>query len=160
MQDTKIRGHSTMTSMTRILVLFLVFVGVLCAQSNSGELRVKVTDPSGLGVKTSVRITSEANHYQNLLTTDAQGYLDVQRLPYGVYQLQISQPGFATVSESVEIHSAIPEDAAVQLKVSSVAQTVTVTSADTLIDPDQAGSVNQIGKQLIRERLSSLPGRS
>jgi hypothetical protein len=160
MQGTKARGHSYMTSMTRILVLFLVFVGVLCAQSNRGELRVKVTDPSGLGVKSTVQITSEANHYQNVLATDSQGYLDVQRLPYGVYQLQINQPGFAAVSESVEIRSAIPEDAAIQLKVSSVAQTVTVTSADTLIDPDQAGSVNQIGKQLIQDRLGSLPGRS
>src|ERR1700728_2121789 len=160
MQDTKIRGHSTMTSMTRILVLFLVFVGALCAQSNRGELRVKVTDPSGLGVKATVLLNSEANHYQNVLATDAQGHLDVQRLPYGVYQLQIHQPGFAAVSESVEIRSAIPEDAAIQLKVSSVAQTVTVTSADTLIDPDQAGSVNQVGKQLIQDRLGSLPGRS
>ena len=160
MQDAKTRGHSYMTSMTRILVLFLVFVGVLCAQSNSGELRVKVTDPSGLGVKTTVQITSQANHYQNVLTTDAQGHLDVQRLPYGVYQVQIIQPGFATVSESVDIRSAIPEDTAIQLKVSSIAQTVTVTSADTLIDPDQAGSVNQIGKQLIQDRLGSLPGRS
>jgi TonB dependent receptor/TonB-dependent Receptor Plug Domain len=149
-----------MTRMTRILVLFLVFVGVLCAQSNSGELRVKVTDPSGLGVKTTVQITSQANHYQNVLTTDAQGHLDVQRLPYGVYQVQIIQPGFATVSESVDIRSAIPEDTAIQLKVSSIAQTVTVTSADTLIDPDQAGSVNQIGKQFIQDRLGSLPGRS
>ncbi|HEY4710962.1 MAG TPA: TonB-dependent receptor [Candidatus Acidoferrales bacterium] len=146
--------------MTRILVLFIVFVGVLSAQSNSGELRVKVTDPSGLGVKTTVQITSEANHYQNALATDAQGYLDVQRLPYGVYQLEISQPGFAAVSESIEIRSTIPEDAAIQLKVSSVAQIITVTSTDTLIDPDQAGSVNQIGKQLIQDRLGSLPGRS
>src|SRR3984885_2041697 len=149
-----------MTSMTRILVLFIVFVGVLSAQSNSGELRVKVTDPSGLGVKTTVQITSEANHYQNALATDAQGYLDVQRLPYGVYQLEISQPGFAAVSESIEIRSTIPEDAAIQLKVSSVAQIITVTSTDTLIDPDQAGSVNQIGKQLIQDRLGPLPGRS
>ena len=160
MQDIQTRGHSHMTSMTRILILFLLFVGVLCAQSNSGELRLKVTDPSGLGVKTTVQITSEANHYQNALATDGQGYLDVQRLPYGVYQLEIKEPGFAGVSESIEIRSSIPRDEAIQLKVSQVEQSVVVTSADTLIDPDQAGSVNQVGTQLIQDRLGSLPGRS
>jgi hypothetical protein len=149
-----------MASVTRILILFSLFVGVLCAQSNSGELRLKVTDPSGLGVKTTVQITSEANQYRNALATDAQGSLDIQRLPYGVYQLEIRAPGFAGVSESVEIRSSIPEDEAIQLKVSQVEQSVVVTSADTLIDPDQAGSVNQVGTQLIQDRLGSLPGRS
>ena len=160
MQDIKTRGPSHMTSMTRVFVLFLMFVGVLCAQSNSGELRLKVTDPSGLGVKTTVQIASEANHYRNALATDAQGSLDVQRLPYGVYQLEIKEPGFASISESVEIRSSIPTDEAIQLKVSQVEQSVVVTSADTLLDPDQAGSVNQIGTQLIQDRLGSLPGRS
>jgi len=146
--------------MTRILILFLLFVGVLCAQSNSGELRLTVTDPSGLGVKTTVQIISEANHYRNALATDSQGYLDVQHMPYGVYQLEIKEPGFAGIGESIEIRSSIPRNEAIQLKVSQVEQSVVVTSADTLIDPDQAGSVNQIGTQLIQDRLGSLPGRS
>ena len=37
---------------------------------------------------------------------------------------------------------------------------MSVTAADTLINPDQAGSVNQIGSDTIQNRLSSLPGRS
>jgi hypothetical protein len=149
-----------MTSVTRILILFLMFVGVLCAQSNNGELRLKVTDPSGLGVKTTVQIVSEANHYRNALVTDSQGSLDVQRLPYGVYQIKISQSGFADVSETVEIRSSFPADDTIQLKLPSVAQSVTVTSANTLIDPDQPGAVSQIGTDQIQNRLSSIPGRS
>src|SRR5271167_4528283 len=149
-----------MTSMTRILILFLLFVGVLCAQSNRGELRLKVTDPSGLGVKTTVQISSEANSYQNALATDAQGYLDVQRLAYGVYQLKISQSGFAEVSETVEIRSSFPIDDAIQLKVATVNETATVTAANTLVDPDQPGAVSQIGSDEIQHRLTSIPGRS
>src|SRR5271154_5375956 len=111
-----------MTSATRILILFLIFVGVLCAQSNNGELRLKVTDPSGLGVKTSVKIVSEANQYQHTLTTSDQGVLDVQRMPYGVYQVEIHQPGFADVSETVQIRSSLPTEDTIQLKLPSVAQ--------------------------------------
>ncbi len=129
-------------------------------QSNSGELRLKVTDPAGLGVKTTVKISSEANQYRNTLATSDQGTLDVQRLPYGLYELQVSQPGFADLSETVDIHSSIPTEYAIQLRLPSVNESLTVTAPDTLIDPDQAGSVDQIGSEDIQNRLGSVPGRS
>ncbi len=132
----------------------------LLSQSNTGELRIKVTDPSGLAVRCSVELISEANQYRNSLATDDRGSLDVQRLPFGVYQLEINQPGFADVSESIEIRSSIPTDHAIQLQLPSVDSSVTVKAGDTLINPDQAGSVNQVGTGAIQNRLSSLPGRS
>ena len=84
----------------------------------------------------------------------------MQRLPYGIYQLQIKQPGFSGVSESLDIHSSIPTEYAIQLMLPSVKQSVTVTAPDTLIDPEQAGSVNQVGAEEIQDRLGSVPGRS
>jgi TonB dependent receptor/Carboxypeptidase regulatory-like domain len=129
-------------------------------QANTGELRLKVTDPSGLAVKATVEITSQANQYRNTLVTNDQGSLDVQRLPFGIYQLEIRQSGFAPVSESVQIVSSIPTDQTVQLKLSPVSQSVDVIAVNTLIDPDQAGSVSQIGSNFIQNRLSSIPGRS
>ena len=146
--------------MKRLLALVFVCALPLFAQSNSGELRLKVTDPTGLAVKTSVQIVSQANQYRNTLTTSEQGLVDVQRLPFGVYQLEINQPGFAVISESVDIRSSIPTEYALQLKVSSVTESVTVSAANTLIDPDQAGSVSQVGSELIQNRVSSIPGRS
>jgi Carboxypeptidase regulatory-like domain/TonB-dependent Receptor Plug Domain len=144
----------------RLAALSFFCVLSLFGQSNSGELRLRVTDPSGLGVKTTVQIVSEANQYQHTFTTDDQGNLTVQRLPYGVYQLQIKQPGFADVSEPVEIRSSIPTDHTAQLKLTPVSQSVTISAANTLINPDQAGSVNQVGADFIQHRLSSIPGRS
>jgi hypothetical protein len=140
-------------------LLFLVAVPAF-AQSNSGELRLRVNDQSGLGVKTPIQITSDANQYRRTLSTDDQGTLTVQRLPYGVYQLQIRQPGFAEVSQSVDVHSSIPTDYTIQLKVTATRESVTVSTANTLIDPDQAGSVNRIGSDSIQNRVSSIPGRS
>jgi hypothetical protein len=146
--------------MKRFAALFLLCALSVLSQSNSGELRLKVTDPSGLGLKTTVLIVSEANQYRNALTTNDQGTLDAQRLPFGIYQLEITQPGFATASESVDIRTSFPTDYVVQMKLPSVNQSVTVTAADTLVDPDQAGSVSQIGSDTIQHRLSSIPGRS
>ncbi len=146
--------------MKRFAALFFICALPLFCQSNSGELRLKVTDPSSLGVKTTVQITSEANQYRNTLATSDQGTLDVQRLPYGIYRLEIAQPGFAAVSVSVEIRSSLPTEYAIQLKLPTVNQSVTVSAANTLIDPDQAGAVSQIGSDVIQNRLSSVPGRS
>jgi hypothetical protein len=146
--------------MKRFAVLFLLCTMRVLCQSNSGELRMKVVDPSGLGVKTTVRIISEANQYRNTLATNDKGELDVHRLPYGIYQLEVRRPGFAAVSESVEIRSSIPTEYTIQLKLPSVSQSVSVTAANTLIDPDQAGYISQLGSGLIQDRLSSLPGRS
>ncbi|MGC1438472.1 MAG: TonB-dependent receptor [Terriglobales bacterium] len=146
--------------MTRLAAIFFLCAVPLFCQSNSGELRLRVTDPDGLGVKTMVQIVSRANQYRNTLATSDLGNLDVQRLPYGIYQIEIKQSGFASVSESVEIHSSIPTKYAIQLKLPSVNESVIVSAANTLIDPDQAGSVNQVGSDLIQTRVSSVPGRS
>ncbi|MFZ1130693.1 MAG: carboxypeptidase-like regulatory domain-containing protein, partial [Terriglobales bacterium] len=80
----------------------------LFGQSHSGELRLRVTDPAGLAVKTTVQITSAASRYRSVLATNDQGRLDLQRLPYGIYQIEIKQPGFAGITESVDIHSSLP----------------------------------------------------
>jgi hypothetical protein len=146
--------------MTRFAAIFFFCAVPLFCQSNSGELRLRVTDPDGLGLKTMVQIVSKGNQYRNTLATTDLGNLDVQRLPYGIYQIEIKQSGFAGVSESVEIHSSIPTKYAIQLKLPSVNESVTVRAANTLIDPDQAGSVNQVGSDLIQTRVSSVPGRS
>lgn len=146
--------------MTRFASILVFFALPLLAQSNSGELRLRVTDPAGFGVKAAVQILSRANQYRSTLETSDQGSLDVQRLPYGIYQVEIRQPGFATTSESVEIHSSIPTERSIQLKVSLATESVTVTAANTLIDPEQAGTIAQVGSDMIRDRLSSVPGRS
>ena len=148
--------------MRRFVTLFLFCAWPLLAfgQANRGELRLKVTDPSGSAMRTTVQITSEANLYRNALATSERGTLDVQRLPYGIYQLQIEQTGFAPFAGAVEIHSTLPTEYTIQLKLPTVNQAVTVSATNTLIDPDQAGAVNQIGTDFIENRLSSVPGRS
>ena len=121
---------------------------------------MSVTDPSGRAVQIQVQLVSQANQYRYSFATNNQGKLDAKRLPFGVYQVQIQAPAFAQVSEPVEIRSALPVDLALQLKVASVSESLTVRASGTLIDPYRAGSVNEMGLQTIQNRLTALPGRS
>jgi TonB-dependent Receptor Plug Domain len=156
-KDSKMK--KTKMKKTMIIAVLLCALPML-AQSNTGELRLTVSDPSGLGVKSTVDLVSEANQYRYMSATDDHGDLDIKRLPYGIYQLQIKAPAFAQLSESVEIRSALPLDRTIRMKVASVSESVDVSAAATLIDPYRAGSVNEMGQEVIQNRLTSLPGRS
>jgi hypothetical protein len=147
------------TFVKRLAVVLVIALPLFC-QSNSGELRLKVTDPDGRGVKTTVRVLSRANQFHLQLETDNQGDLELRQLPFGIYRLEIAQAGFAPVFEELAIRSAFPEHFAIQLRLPMVRQTVSAATSGTLMDPDQAGTVNRIGTEAIERRLSSIPGRS
>jgi hypothetical protein len=138
----------------------LLWAVPMFGQSFTGELRLTVTDPAGLRLKSTVELVSQGNEYRHTFTTDDQGNLDAKRLPYGIYQVQIQAQGFAEVSESVEIRSALPLDRTIRLKVASVSESANVSASATLVDPYRAGSVNEMGSEAIANRLTALPGRS
>jgi hypothetical protein len=129
-------------------------------QANAGELRLKITDSEGLGVKSSVVLSSEANEYRERFVTDESGVLEVYHLPFGIYRVVAERTGFTPSPVSVEIRSAIPVEQEIKLAVAELHTAVLVKEQDTLIDPHRSAAINQIGSQMIDDRVSALPGRS
>ena len=138
----------------------LVCAVALLAQSDVGELRVKVTDPSGLAIPSSVELVSQSNQVRQELNTDSDGTLVVKRLRFGIYSIRVDHPGFSTVSSLVEIRSALPKEYRITLSVAPVETVVVVSDEATLVDPHRSGSVNQVGPEALQDRAASLPGRS
>ena len=130
------------------------------AQSDVGELRVRVTDQAGLAVPAAIEIASEANQVRRTLEAGKDGSADARRLPFGMYRVQVSHAGFATYSDLVEIRSAAPKELRVTLGVAPVETTVTISDSDTLLDPYRTATVNRIGGEMLQDRLTALPGRS
>src|SRR5271165_1427694 len=151
------RGHP---SMRRLLLLFFISGFPLFGQSNTGELRLVVRDPSGLGVKSLVELVCEANQFKQTFETDDSGNLVAKRLPFGVYRLRVEHSGFAAFADSVEIRSAIPFVFAAKLSIAASSTSVVVKDSDTLIDPYRTGTIYRIGTDMIETRVESLPGRS
>ncbi len=146
--------------LTHFLFLLAVATSPVYGQSNTGELRLMVRDPAGRPLDAGVHLVSEANQYRAALRTDATGVLTVQRLPFGSYQLEVTEPGFASLVRVVEIRSSLPMVLPVRLGLETVVQTVRVDAGTTLLDAHQAGAVDQIGTASIESRLGSVPGRS
>jgi hypothetical protein len=142
-----------------LLILFLCPVPLL-AQSNSGELRLKVTDPDGLGIKSSVELSSDATQFHRNYSTDASGGLTARNIPFGLYHTQVEHEGFSTFSGLIEVRSALPIEYIVKLGIAAMSTAIQVTAESTMLDPDRTGTINRIDSQAIADRTSSLPGRS
>ena len=132
----------------------------LFAQSNTGELRLHVTDQAGLPVQGSVELVSQANQFRQNLETDREGNLFAKRLPFGIYRLHVRHEGFTDFSETVEVRSALPLEFHVTLGVAPIETTVVVSDTQTLIDPHRTGTAYRIGSDTLQDRASALPGRS
>jgi hypothetical protein len=154
------RSPKTMGIVARTMVVLVVWTPMLVAQSNTGELRLHVTDPSGSAVKSSLELVCEANEFRKIFLTDDSGKVVAKHLSFGLYRIQLEQQGFAPFAGSVEISSAVPTEFHVALNLASMNTSVTVKETETLIDPYRTGSINRIGSEGIDERVTSLPGRS
>ena len=143
-----------------VLALLPLLAALLSAQGATGELRVMVNDAAGLGIATTLELTSESNQLHERVTTDPGGRAVVTRLPDGIYRLRVQPPGFGSHVESVEIRSAVPRDVRIVLYPATVQMAVTVTAGDTLVDPRQTTMIARVGEDTIAHRLTPLPGRS
>jgi outer membrane cobalamin receptor len=145
--------------MRKCLFLFL-FAGQVFGQSNSGGLRLKVVDPAGLGLQTSVELVSEASQFRQSYVTDEAGLLVARNLPFGLYRVDVKRSGFAFFSRMVEVRSAISAELLIQLSVAPTQTAVEVRDSDTLVDPHRTGTIYRIGTDTLEHRSTSLPGRS
>jgi hypothetical protein len=76
-----------------------------CAQNNSGQLHIRVTDRLGLGISCAVEVVSPANQYRQTFTTSDDGRLTIKDLQAGDYLLRVDDPQFEPVSQSVAVHA-------------------------------------------------------
>ncbi len=132
----------------------------LLAQSNAGELHLKVLGPDRRPLKASIDLFSDAFQFHRSLTTDDEGGTVVRNLPFGRYRLQVQSESFSAYNGLIEIRSALPTEHVVNLSIAAVSTAINVTATSTLLDAESARAPDHIDQQQIDNRLTSLPGRS
>jgi hypothetical protein len=143
-----------------VLLLALPLAVPVPAQSNAGELRLKVTGPDNLPLKASVDLSSDALQFHRSFATDDSGQLSVRNLPFGRYRLQVHRESFSSYDGVLEIHSALPAEYIVKLSIAALSTAVNVTAGATLLDPERTTTINHLDAKAIADRPASLPGRS
>jgi hypothetical protein len=146
-----------MTSRTLVFTLALVLAGAAAsrAQDPTGTIEGLVTDQSS-GVVPTARVMVRNIETGLIKETDVTpaGVYRVVLLPVGRYRITVTAPDFATsVREQVVVSVAQVVRVDVQLKVSGVAETVTVAGAAPLVDT----RTNALGRVVTGREIVDLP---
>ncbi len=122
------------------LAAFALFFAVLSASGqsgNAGAVRGTVADPSGAVIPgATVHLTNSMSGLDRTTTSDATGHFTFSNVPFNPYRISVSAPGFASLSQEIEIRSVVGENLKLTLRISSASQTVTVESSGDLVEDD------------------------
>jgi outer membrane receptor protein involved in Fe transport len=136
-----------------VLIAALVLIGTsVFAQTETGSISGTITDPSGAivqGAKITVKnITTNA--IRNTATNSA-GNFTVTNLPPAEYTVTVEAPGFGTKSRNakVDVGTRVPVD--IQLAVSGVAETVTVSAEAVAVNTESQTLSSIVSTQQIVE---------
>ena len=100
---------------------------VLKAQGNSGSIEGVVKDPSGGTIPgAKVEITNPVSGFHRETTTDTDGVFRFKNIPFNPYHLAVAATGFNSLSQDVDVRSAVPTSLQISLKIGEATTSVTV----------------------------------
>lgn len=141
------------------LTLFAIASLSSQAQPEFAELRIAVTDVTGLALPSALTLVSEASRTRRDTKTNDSGRFTFEHLPFGVYRLTAERPGFSPYSTVVDLHTAVPRDIHIQLNIKTASTEVVVSDTATLLDPHRTGVTYAVGSQEIQQQQSVVPNR-
>lgn len=149
-----------MRRMVLLLLVNLLLITSLVAQSPNGTISGIVHDPSGAVIAgAEIIIVNDATGVQSSTTTNGEGIYVVPSLPPGSYRLQVSKIGFKTLIKP-DIVLSVQDALAVNftLPVGAASETVTVQGGAPLVSSQDAA----VSTVIDRNFVESLPlnGRS
>jgi outer membrane receptor protein involved in Fe transport len=111
---------------------------VVHCQAPTGEIDLKVKDPSGADMQASGELENLANGSMRSFKTDAEGNYVFGSLPFARYRLEITREGFATQSLLIEVQSGTPVLRTVTMALGSAATVLDVVATTPLAGGDLA----------------------
>lgn len=101
-------------------------------QAPAGEIQIEVKDSTGAAMQVSGTLEGLATGVDRSFQTDTQGRFTISELPFGRYRLEISQTGFVTQSQLIEVSSGTPVSRSYTMAVGATATRVEVVETTPL----------------------------
>jgi len=120
-----------------LAVLLLAAAEPPSQNGNAGGVHGTVTDPTGAVIAgATVNLANVVSGLNRTQATDAAGQFDFPNIPFNPYRLSVSAPGFASLSQAVEIRSVVGTSLKLVLQVAGADSTVTVEASGDLVEND------------------------
>jgi len=136
------------------LAVFLMAAAEPPSQNgNAGSVHGTVTDPTGAVIPgATVNLANAVSGLNRTQSTDATGQFDFPNIPFNPYRLSVSAPGFASLSQGVEIRSVVGTSLKLVLQIATADSTVTVEASGDLVENDSTFHTD-----VDREQFNKLP---
>ena len=110
-------------------VIFIATASWPQSAGNSGSINGTLVDTTGAVVpKAVVEIRNPVSGFDRTTTTDNAGRFEFTNIPFNPYHLTVTAAGFAARVQDVEPRSSVPVTVAIQLKVATSTEQVTVAA--------------------------------
>jgi Carboxypeptidase regulatory-like domain len=139
------------------LAVLLICSLRIAAQTVTGTLEGRITDPSG-GVVAGAEVTAKNSDtgLTRVTKTNNPGYFQITFLPVGSYDVTARAPGFGAIERTAQVELSSARQVDFELKPASVDTAVTVTAESPLIDTSRGDLKSTIDEKTIEDRpLSS-----
>ncbi|MGA2419130.1 MAG: TonB-dependent receptor [Candidatus Acidiferrum sp.] len=119
-------------------VLSLANISANAQSGNSGSIEGTVKDPSGAIIAgANVEITNPVSGYTRTMTTGVDGTFRFSNVPFNPYHLKVTEDGFTSYTQDLDLRSSVPTVAQITLKLGTAATSVTVeASGGDLVEND------------------------
>lgn len=139
----------------RHFLLFLSFAGLVFAQSQTGRITGKITDPAGAAVPGAevVAVDQETGVHTKGVSSAA-GVYAIPFLPPGRYQVEVSHSGFKKYERpniTLGTSESVPLD--IELQLGNVSETITVEATAPLLE----SSTSDVGQSIEAKTVADMP---
>ncbi|NBO63912.1 MAG: TonB-dependent receptor, partial [Acidobacteria bacterium] len=135
------------------LATVLIWTMVAWGQSETGSSAMEgtVNAPDGKPVaRAKVEIRSQETGYVRSLVTNDRGQYLASVLPVGVYAVEVRADGFAVLRrESIQLSVGQAERLDLTLQLAAVRDEVTISSAESNVDPEESATGSTIGSDAV-----------
>ena len=141
-----------------LLTVVLIFCGSMFqaktllgqALGTSGSIQGTVVDQIGAAIASAtVEIQNPVTGYIRSKSTNASGEFAFSNVPFNPYHLTVTRKGFQPVVEDVEVHSGLPVQLKIHLRIATAVTSVTVTTRANDLIEDTPVAHTDINRTLI-----------
>lgn len=136
-----------------LLFLVLSLTAVRGQAGNAGTIQGTATDPSGAVIPgATVHLRNAVSGLSRTTTTDSAGQFSFTNVPYNPYTLEITATGFSSVTQTVNVESAVAVVLKFVLQIAGASQTVTVDSTGPMVE-----DTSTFHTDVDRDMISKIP---
>jgi hypothetical protein len=124
-----------------VMAVFYLALGIHAyAQSGGSSTSITgtVVDPTGAVVpNATVEIQNPVSHFERTATTDSAGKFTIPNIPFNPYHLTVTDRGFSTYAQDVDVRSIVPINVNITLQIKGSSESVTVeATGEDLLEND------------------------